>query len=123
MKDLILENILIRYKILGFLYLLNQENKRASFKEIVQKLSCSEVNINQQMKFLEEENLIIDIRMVNGKPLNIKITSEGQRLVEEIELQKKVKGKDIGKWLLINAPWIVQYLPQIIELIKKGGRS
>lgn len=119
-KEIILKNILIRYKVLEFLYLANQDNKRPSFKEIIENLNFTELEINQQMKFLEKEGLANDERRCDGKPYNIKITSEGQRFIEEIELSKESKGKKISQWLLVNASWIIPYIPKILELIKKA---
>lgn len=121
MKDLMEKNIKIRYRILELLYLKNQENKRPSFQEIIETLKFTEIEINQQMKFLEGEDLIKDIRRLDGKPYSITITSKGQRFIEEVELSKKSKGKKVSQWLLTYVPWIVPYIPKILEWIKNAN--
>ncbi len=120
MKEIIQKNNLIRYKILEQLYLANQDGKQLGFESLIQKLDFSKNDINQNMKFLEEEGLIDDYRMVDGNPIAIRITSEGMKLIEEIEILKQNKKgskvyRDALKRLSINASWII---PSIIGIIK-----
>jgi len=119
-KSIIQKNNMIRYKILEMLYLANQEGKRLNFGEMVETLEFSEVEINQNMKFLEEEYLVEDIRRLDGNPYSIKITSSGIGLIEKIEILKQNKKRNLIyknalTWLKINASWIA---PSIIEIIK-----
>ena len=116
MKQIILENNLIRYEILKVLYLRENESKARSYDELIKELSIyPKDKVNKNLEFLKEEDLVGYIRTF-GAYLNPKITSKGIKLVEEIELQKKEKGK-VRQWISNNASWIVPSIMEIIKLI------
>jgi hypothetical protein len=126
-KEIILKNILIRYKILEWLYLLNQEDKFTNLGGIINQIGYPKEEILSNLKFLRDEKLIQYKENINREPIakgwgtGIKITDDGQRFIEEIELSKKGRGKKASQWLLANASWIIQYLPQVIKLIMGGA--
>jgi len=121
-KDTILKNQLIRYKILVWLYQLNQENKLTSLDGICNNLNYKKDEILPNLKFLKEKGLIKYKENLNKEPVlgwgvGVKATAEGLKFIEEIELLKKTKGKPISQWIKSKASWIVPYIPKLIELI------
>ena len=118
MKEIILENNLIRHEILRGLYLRNHNSQQRSYEELIKELSnYSKDKINKNLEFLKDEELIDYIKTF-GAYLSPKITSKGIKLVEEIELQRIGKGGKIRIWILTNASWIVPSILEIIKLIK-----
>lgn len=121
---LIAQNNLIRYNILKFLYIVNQESKKTGLEGIVNDLGLPEENVKTNLKFLKGECLVEYIENINGEPIlawgqkgGVGITSKGMELIEEIELQKSEKNKKIRKWILDNASWIVSSILKIIEML------
>ena len=121
-KNTILKNQLIRYKILAWLYQLNQENRLTGLNGLCNNLNYKKDEILPNLKFLKKEGLITYKENLNKEPVlgwgtGVKATADGLRFIEEIKLSKKTKGKQISQWIKSNASWIVLYIPKLIELI------
>jgi len=117
MQDIIERNIKIRYEILRSLYELDAENKSFSWEDFGKQSNYSNEEVRKALNFLKEEYLINYIQTMSSF-LNVKLTSEGSKLVEKIEQakisDKKIKDKVID-WAKNNVSWIV---PIIVDLVK-----
>ena len=120
MKEIILENNLIRYEILRVLYLRNHNSQPRNYEEMIKEIGDYPVEkINKNLEFLKDERLVDYLRTF-GAYKGPKITSDGIKLIEEIELQKKEKGNKVRLWIVNNASWII---PSILEIIKLANGS
>ena len=59
-REIILKNNLIRYKILEFLYLLNQEEKFARLGWIINKTNYSKEEIKPNLRFLKTTTDVVE---------------------------------------------------------------
>ncbi len=127
-KDLIKNNAILRYKILAFLYLVNQENKKTSWEGLANRLKVQKEEIKSNLKFLKNEKLIGYPQDINENPIlawgqrgGIFIKSKGGELIGEIG-RKRDEGKgELKSWALNNASWIVPAISHIFKLFAKSN--
>lgn len=127
-KELAKENAIVRYKILEFLYLVNQENKKTRWESIANRLEVQKEEIKSNLRFLKDEKLIGYRQDINENPIfawgpkgGIFIEGKGIKLIDEIELQRKGGIKKLKNWALNNASWIVPAISYIIKFFTKSN--
>ncbi len=126
-KSISEENAIMRIKILEFLYLVNQENKKTNWDGTSNKLNVEKNKLKPNLKFLKDKNLIGYPQNINGDPVSawgpkggIFITSDGVELIEEINGKRKEGIKKFTEWATKNASWVVPAISYIIKHVILG---